>query len=93
MGHIWGIFDGHRLVRKNSGLRYVSIGLFALLLIKVFIVDTSAVKSVYRIGAFLATGITLVAVSYLYQFLKKKGFFDAVLTQTNTLKQQENTEK
>jgi len=24
----------------------------------------------------LATGVTLVVVSYLYQFLKKKGFFD-----------------
>ncbi|MHC4285973.1 MAG: hypothetical protein ACYSWZ_23820, partial [Planctomycetota bacterium] len=39
------------------------------------------VKSVYRITAFLATGITLVGVSYLYQFLRKKGFFDAMLAE------------
>jgi len=60
-------------------LRYIALGLFALLLVKVFILDMSTVKSVYRIAAFLATGVTLVGVSYLYQFLKKKGFFEAML--------------
>jgi uncharacterized membrane protein len=67
--------------RKNRILRFISLGLFALLLVKVFILDTSTVKSVYRIAAFLATGVTLVSVSYLYQFLKKKGFFDAMLSE------------
>jgi len=57
--------------------------LFALLLAKVFIWDTRTVKSVYRIAAFLATGVTLVGVSYLYQFLKKKGFFEAMLAEKN----------
>jgi uncharacterized membrane protein len=42
--------------------------------------DMSTVKSVYRIAAFLATGITLVAVSYLYQYLKNHGFFDTLST-------------
>jgi len=60
-------------------LRYIALGLFALLLVKVFVLDMSTVKSVYRIAAFLATGVTLVGVSYLYQFLKKKGFFEAML--------------
>jgi uncharacterized membrane protein len=69
--------------RKLKLLRYIAIGLFALLLCKVFILDTSTVKSVYRIAAFLATGVTLVAVSYLYQFLRKKGFFDTVLAEKN----------
>jgi uncharacterized membrane protein len=67
--------------RKNRILRFISLGLFALLLVKVFILDTSTVKSVYRIAAFLATGLTLVSVSYLYQFLKKKGFFDVMLSE------------
>jgi uncharacterized membrane protein len=57
------------------------LGLFALLLLKVFVLDTSTVKSVYRIAAFLATGITLVAVSYLYQYLRKEGFFEAMLSE------------
>jgi uncharacterized membrane protein len=61
--------------------RYLALGLFGLLLVKVFIVDTATVKSVYRIAAFLATGLTLVGVSYLYQFLKKKGFFEAIRLQ------------
>jgi len=68
-------------------LRYLAIGLFALLLIKVFILDTRNIENVYRIAAFLATGVTLVGVSYLYQFLKKKGFFDGLLIDKTEIKQ------
>ena len=64
-------------------LRYLSLCLFALLLAKVFIIDTSHIQSIYRITAFLATGVTLVGVSYLYQHLKKKGFFDKLLSETS----------
>jgi uncharacterized membrane protein len=60
-------------------LRYIALALFALLLLKVFFFDTQNVKQVYRIAGFFATGLTLVAVSYLYQFFKKKGFFDSML--------------
>jgi uncharacterized membrane protein len=67
--------------RKSRILRYIALGLFALLLVKVFIWDTIEVKKVYRIAAFLVTGLALVGVSYLYQFLKKKGFFEAVLSE------------
>ena len=56
--------------RKAALLRYISLGLFGLLLAKVFILDMSTVRSVYRIAAFFATGVTLVGVSYLYQCLK-----------------------
>jgi uncharacterized membrane protein len=70
--------------RKIALLRYISLGLFGLLLVKVFILDMGTVKSVYRIAAFLATGITLVGVSYLYQFLRKRGFFDAILIEEKT---------
>ena len=82
---MWAIYAMVLMVvgfwRKKAFLRYIALGLFALLLGKVFILDTSTVKSVYRIAAFLATGLTLVGVSYLYQFLKKKGFFETVITQ------------
>jgi uncharacterized membrane protein len=67
--------------RRASVLRYIALGLFALLLAKVFILDTATVKSVYRIAAFLTTGIALVGVSYLYQFLKNKGFFEIISAQ------------
>jgi len=62
--------------QKAKILRFIALGVFALLLAKVFILDMGTVKSVYRIAAFLATGITLVGVSYLYQCLKNKGFFE-----------------
>jgi len=66
---------------KNiKNLRYIAIGLFTLLLAKIFIWDTRRVEHLYRIAAFLATGVTLLGVSYMYQFLKKKGFFDTMLS-------------
>jgi uncharacterized membrane protein len=64
-------------------IRYMALGLFALLLAKVFVWDTRRIESVYRIAAFLAAGVTLVTMSYLYQFLKKKGFFEATVLQKN----------
>jgi uncharacterized membrane protein len=65
-------------LKKLRLIRYAALGLFAVLLLKVFIMDMSTVKSVYRIAAFLATGVTMLAVSYLYQYLKKKGFFENI---------------
>ena len=59
-------------------VRYASLALFAVLLAKVFLVDTSQVENIYRVGAFVVTGLTLVGVSYLYQYLKKKGFFEVL---------------
>ena len=81
---MWAIYGAVLMtigfLRSNKVLRYVALGLFALILVKVFVLDTIAVKSVYRITAFAATGVTLLAVSYLYQFLKKRGFFETMLT-------------
>ncbi len=84
---MWALYGALIMIagfwRKTVLLRYISLGIFGLLLLKVFILDTSKVESVYRIAAFLATGVTLVAISYLYQFLRKKGFFNSVLSDTN----------
>ncbi|MFI4910403.1 MAG: DUF2339 domain-containing protein [Sedimentisphaeraceae bacterium JB056] len=77
---MWAIYGGILMIGgfyfKKAAIRYIALGLFAILLFKVFIFDMSTVKSVYRIAAFLATGIILVGVSYLYQHLKNKGFFE-----------------
>jgi uncharacterized membrane protein len=87
---MWAVYGAILMIagfwRRVRILRYIALGLFVLLLAKVFILDTSTVKSVYRIAAFLATGVTLVGVSYLYQFLKKRGFFEAVLAKDNSNK-------
>ncbi len=60
-------------------LRYVALTMFVLLLGKIFIIDTRDVSSLYRIAGFLVTGLALVGVSYLYQYLKKQGFFEKML--------------
>ena len=79
---MWALFGASLMItgfwRNIRLLRYVAIGLFGLLLAKVFIIDTNKIANFYRVGAFLATGLTLVGVSYLYQFLKKKGFFETI---------------
>ena len=90
---MWAIYGAILMTvgfwRKNALVRYISLGLFGLLLAKVFILDMSTVKNVFRIAAFLATGITLVGVSYLYQYLKNKGFFEVMLAE----KKLENNER
>ncbi len=72
MSVMWAVYGAALMTvgfwRRVRLLRYVALGLFVLLLTKVFILDTIEVKRVYRIAAFLATGVTLVGVSYLYQF-------------------------
>jgi uncharacterized membrane protein len=82
MSVAWAIYGLILLIvgfwRKLKVLRYVGLGIFSVLLLKTFIIDMREVSTIYRILAFLATGVTLVGVSYLYQFLKKKGFFDTV---------------
>jgi len=65
-------------------LRYLALAIFLLLLAKVFLLDTRQLESVYRIAGFLATGLALVGVSYLYQYLKKKGFFEKMVSDKGT---------
>lgn len=76
----WALYGAAMMVAgfvfRIRTLRYLALTLFAILLGKVFVLDMSQISPVYRIAAFFATGVTLVAVSYLYQFLKKKGFFE-----------------
>jgi uncharacterized membrane protein len=62
---------------KLASLRYMALVLFGVLLLKVFIIDMSNIESVYRIAAFLSTGVTLVVIGYFYQHLKNKGFFES----------------
>jgi uncharacterized membrane protein len=65
--------------RRVRPLRYLALGIFLLLLAKIFLMDTRELDTAYRIAGFLVTGLALVGVSYLYQYLKKTGFFDAML--------------
>ena len=64
---------------RSKPLRYIAIALFAILIGKILLVDTRQIQIAYRIVAFLATGVTIAGIAYLYQFLKKKGFFDKLI--------------
>ena len=72
---------------RNRPVRHLGLCIFVLLLTKIFLVDTQMLDVTYRIAGFLATGLALVGVSYLYQYLKKMGFFDAVRPNHDTAAQ------
>jgi uncharacterized membrane protein len=76
----WAVYATALMVigfwRRVRPLRYIALGIFLLLLAKIFLVDTRTLEAVYRMAGFLATGLALVAVSYLYQYLKNQGYFD-----------------
>jgi len=79
---MWAIYATILMIigfwRKKVILRFIALGLFAVLIGKVFVFDTAHLKNVYRITGFVVLGITLVGISYLYQYGKKKGLFDSL---------------
>jgi uncharacterized membrane protein len=54
-------------VRRSTALRYAALGLFGLVIVKVFIVDLASVKTLYRMLSFLILGVVLLLVGLLYQ--------------------------
>lgn len=84
---LWAVYATVLMVvgfwRRVRPLRYLALGIFVLLLAKIFLVDTRELDTAYRIAGFLVTGLALVGVSYLYQYLKKTGFFDTMLADKN----------
>jgi uncharacterized membrane protein len=64
------------LWRKLITLRYIGLCFFTIVLIKVFIFDMSTLEKIYRIAGFIVLGLVLIGVSYLYQYLRKTGFFE-----------------
>jgi len=93
MSVAWAIYAAALMVGgfvfRQRGVRYLSMAIFAVLLAKIFLIDTTTVRIEYRIAAFLTTGVILVGVSFLYQFLKKRNFFDAVPAVPNDSKHTE----
>lgn len=72
---LWGIasflliFVG--LNRKNKMLRIISLSLFLLTLLKLFLVDIRGISEGGKIAAFISLGVLLLIVSFMYQRLKK----------------------
>ena len=56
--------------RKLKGLRLISIVIFGITILKIFIYDHSSLETLYRIFSFIGLGVILLAVSYAYQRYK-----------------------
>ena len=55
------------MVRKFATLRYIGIAVIIVTSMKVFFYDLWELGGIYRVVGFLAFGVLLVLVSYLYQ--------------------------
>ncbi|OHB55039.1 MAG: hypothetical protein A2Y07_01390 [Planctomycetes bacterium GWF2_50_10] len=64
------------LWRKVVLLRYVGFAFITVTVVKVFLYDTRKLEGLYQIASFVMLGAVLIGLSYLYQFLRKKGFFE-----------------
>ncbi len=58
---------GIGLWRRIRALRILAIGLFAGTILKIFIYDLSFLETLYRFISFIALGVILLTVSYVYQ--------------------------
>lgn len=57
---------------KSLSLRKVSVGMFILAILKVFLYDAQALDTPYRIIAFIVLGVILLSVSFSYNKNKEK---------------------
>ena len=68
---VWLVYAGLLLaagiLRGHVALRYASLAILALTVLKVFVSDMAALTGLYRALSFLGLGATLVAIGYLYQ--------------------------
>ena len=55
------------LVKRRRALRLGGLGLLALAVGKVFLVDLAQLESIWRVGSFLALGLLLLAGAFAYQ--------------------------
>jgi len=65
----WVIFG---FVKRYSFIRKFGLGLMLSTVIKLFILDLSRLTNQYRIISYFALGITLVAISFVYQYFNKR---------------------
>jgi len=72
---LWGlasfILIAVGLKRRKRSLRIISLTLFLITLLKLFLVDIKGVSEGGKIAAFISLGLLLLIVSFMYQRLKK----------------------
>jgi len=74
------------LKRKLKHLRIISLSLFLITLLKLFLVDIKGISEGGKIAAFISLGLLLLIVSFMYQRLKKILLADAPVTDTSESK-------
>jgi len=65
----WIVFG---FAKRYSLIRKFGLGLALLSVVKLFLIDLSALTSGYRIISYFTLGITLVAISFVYQYFNKR---------------------
>jgi uncharacterized membrane protein len=71
---LWGVYSllliGVGFWKKSSLLRIAAIVLFAVTLLKVFLIDLDNISTVSRMVLFIALGVLMLVISFLYQRYK-----------------------
>ena len=84
---LWGITSfiliALGLKRKLKHLRIISLSLFLITLLKLFLVDIRGISEGGKIAAFISLGVLLLVVSFMYQRLKKLLLADAAVDPSN----------
>jgi hypothetical protein len=67
----WGLFALLLLIvgmrKKTAPVRYASLGLLGVTVLKLFFHDLSQLEQLYRIGAFIVVAVIAILASFLYQ--------------------------
>lgn len=72
---LWGVYSlaliVYGIARRQKWIRFFAIGLFTLALLKLYIFDLTDISTGGKIISFIALGILLLTISFLYQKFKK----------------------
>lgn len=55
------------IVWNNSKVRYASLGVLSLVVLKVFLLDMSGLAGLWRVASFFGLGVSLVGIGFVYQ--------------------------
>jgi len=55
------------IVLARSALRYASLGVLVVAVLKVFLFDMAGLTGLYRVGSFLGLGLALIGIGFVYQ--------------------------
>ncbi len=58
---------GLGIYRRISALRYASLAVLLITVLKVFLFDMGGLTGLYRAASFMGLGLSLVGIGYIYQ--------------------------